>query len=375
MARGQHVRTTRLRTFLIGVGVVLGVLLLGGAAFAYAGIRYERTHADRILPGVSVADVDVGGMTRAEAKQAVKEEAVGVLRSDITISVEGQHWITNPAQLGRRALISQAVAQAMSAGDGMGTLDRAWHRLRNDPVDVEVPLTYRTVGDSIDALVGKIAKSAYRPPRNASIGITQDANDVVFIRAKPGAKVDQSVASEAIHEAVDAGRSSVRLKSRPVDPKVTAANLGANIVVRVDQNRLYLYDGFSVVRTWPVATAKPGYETPTGVWNIWDMRKDPTWYNPALDGWGADLPAVVPGGPTAPMGTRAIYIDAPGLIRVHGTPDDASIGRYASHGCIRMHNSDVEALFELVDVGQHVVIVGHRPAGASYWDTPGNADI
>jgi lipoprotein-anchoring transpeptidase ErfK/SrfK len=375
MARGQHVRTTRLRTFLIGVGVVLGVLLLGGAAFAYAGIRYERTHADRILPGVSVADVDVGGMTRAEAKQAVKEEAVGVLRSDITISVEGQHWITNPAQLGRRALISQAVAQAMSAGDGMGTLDRAWHRLRNDPVDVEVPLTYRTVGDSIDALVGKIAKSAYRPPRNASIGITQDANDVVFIRAKPGAKVDQSVASEAIHEAVDAGRSSVRLTSRPVDPKVTAANLGANIVVRVDQNRLYLYDGFSVVRTWPVATAKPGYETPTGVWNIWDMRKDPTWYNPALDGWGADLPAVVPGGPTAPMGTRAIYIDAPGLIRVHGTPDDASIGRYASHGCIRMHNSDVEALFELVDVGQHVVIVGHRPAGASYWDTPGNADI
>jgi lipoprotein-anchoring transpeptidase ErfK/SrfK len=75
------------------------------------------------------------------------------------------------------------------------------------------------------------------------------------------------------------------------------------------------------------------------------------------------------------MGTRAIYIDAPGLIRVHGTTDDSSIGRYASHGCIRMHNEEVEALFEEVPVGSHVVIVGHRPPWAQEWDTPTRSDI
>ena len=67
-------------------------------------------------------------------------------------------------------------------------------------------------------------------------------------------------------------------------------------------------------------------------------RSNPTWHNPAVNGWGSGEPAVIPGGPGNPMGPRAIYITAPGLIRIHGTSDEASIGRYASHGCIRMHN-------------------------------------
>ena len=108
-----------------------------------------------------------------------------------------------------------------------------------------------------------------------------------------------------------------------------------------------------MIRTFGVATAKPGYTTPEGDWKVTRKAVNPTWYNPALDSWGADLPAVVPGGPTAPMGTRAIYIDeAPGLIRIHGTPSDDSIGRYASHGCIRMHNSEIEQLYPMVPVGR-----------------------
>ena len=69
------------------------------------------------------------------------------------------------------------------------------------------------------------------------------------------------------------------------------------IVVRVDENKLYLYDGFEVIRTWSVATAMPGWITPQGDWNLYRKAVNPTWYNPALDSWGADLPAVVPGGP------------------------------------------------------------------------------
>ena len=65
----------------------------------------------------------------------------------------------------------------------------------------------------------------------------------------------------------------------------------------------------------------------------------------------------------------------PGLIRIHGTPSDDSIGRYASHGCIRMHNSDVEALYPLVPVGTNVIIVGYRPSWAQEWDTPASLDI
>ena len=101
----------------------------------------------------------------------------------------------------------------------------------------------------------------------------------------------------------------------------------------------YLYDALKVVRSYPVATAADGYVTPVGTWEIVDKRENPTWYNPALDTWGADLPAVIPPGPGNPLGTRALYLNAPG-IRIHGTYSTDSIGTYASHGCVRMFLED-----------------------------------
>ena len=188
--------------------------------------------------------------------------------------------------------------------------------------------------------------------------------------------IDEAYEADAnLEEAITEGRTRLRLHSRTLEPKHTVATMGRTIVVRLDQNRLYLYDGFDVIRTFTVATAKPGFTTPSGVWNIYDKAENPTWHNPALDSWGADLPAVIPGGPGNPMGTRAIYIDAPGLIRIHGTTDDSSIGRYASHGCIRMHNSEIEQLYPMIDIGEHVIIVGSRPAGAAYWSVPAASDI
>jgi L,D-transpeptidase ErfK/SrfK len=68
------------------------------------------------------------------------------------------------------------------------------------------------------------------------------------------------------------------------------------------------------------------------------------------------MPRSIPGGPNGPLGTRALYLDAPG-IRIHGTPNPGSIGTYASHGCIRMLMSDVEELYEIVDVDTQVLII------------------
>jgi lipoprotein-anchoring transpeptidase ErfK/SrfK len=263
----------------------------------------------------------------------------------------------------------------MQVGRSLGTFDRFWHRFRDEPMNVDVDLTYVTKGDGIDALVSRIAKDVYVPPSPATIGINDDATGVAFHHAKPGEKLDVAAASAAVADAVDGGVSALRLDTRPVPAKVTEATLGKTIVVWVNRNQLELYDGFEVEKTWSVATAKPGWTTPVGDWRIWDKRENPEWHNPALDSWGAGLPAVVPGGPGNPMGTRAIYIDAPGLIRIHGTTDPSSIGRYASHGCIRMHNEEIEDLFERIDVGDHVIVVGYRPAGADYWDTPTPSDI
>ena len=353
--------------------VAVGLLAAGGGA--YAAYRYEQARADRILPGVRVAGVDVGGLTRAEAQRAVKAQTSKTLKAQLAIHVGDTRWIVTPSELGRRADIESAVDAALASSRSMGTFDRFWHRFRDEPVNVSIDVEYATKGDAVEELVARIAKDVWVPPTPASMGINDDATDIVTHRARPGEKLDVARATETVSQAIVDGRSSLRLPTRIVRPKLTAATMGKTIVVWVDRNKLELYDGFEVEEMWDVATAKPGWTTPVGVWNIWDKRENPAWYNPALDSWGAGLPAVVPGGPGNPMGTRAIYIDAPGLIRIHGTTDPSSVGRYASHGCIRMHNEQIEDLFERIEVGDNVIIVGHRPAGAAYWDTPAASDI
>jgi lipoprotein-anchoring transpeptidase ErfK/SrfK len=136
---------------------------------------------------------------------------------------------------------------------------------------------------------------------------------------------------------------------------VTDDKLGATIVINKESNQLSLYQGFDLDRTYSVATAMAPYETPSGTWTIINKAENPTWTNPAPDTWGAGLPATIPPGPGNPLGTRALYLNAPG-IRIHGTYDSGSIGTHASHGCIRMNISDVEEMYPLVPIGSTVLI-------------------
>ena len=95
----------------------------------------------------------------------------------------------------------------------------------------------------------------------------------------------------------------------------------------------------------------------------------PTWVNPDPDGWGADMPEVIPPGPDNPLGTRALNWSAP-AIRFHGTSADYSIGYNASHGCVRLHMSDVEQLYELVDVGTPIVSMNYGTVKPLYASSP-----
>jgi hypothetical protein len=372
MARGRHeVRAGRTRWPLI-VGLAAGVLVLALSGAAYAAYRYDQANADRILPGTRVAGVDLSEMTRAEAIAAVRARARLDLDREIVVFVEGERFTTTARQLGRRAWVGRAVDEAMKASERLGWVERAWRRFRDDPLDVDLALSLG--GDrGVKGFVRRTARAVSVDPRDASIVIGKDGG-LAFRRSKPGAALDARRSERLLSEALGDGSSIVRLSVHPVAAKINPRTMGPTIVVHVDTNRLDLYEGFEVTHSWDVATAKPGYVTPVGEWSLYQKRENPTWHNPALDSWGAGLPAVVPGGPGNPMGTRALYITAPGLIRIHGTTSPDSIGRYASHGCIRMHNEQVEELYDLVPVGTKVIILGARPSWASEGDFPDTPD-
>ncbi len=138
-------------------------------------------------------------------------------------------------------------------------------------------------------------------------------------------------------------------------PSVTAAAYHEVLVLHQSDHRLELYRDGTRTHSWVVATGTGEYPTPLGRYEVTLKRYLPTWVNPSPDGWGSALPASIGPGPGNPLGVRALNWSAPGAIRFHGTEAVESLGTDASHGCVRMSNADVTALYDLVDVGAVIV--------------------
>jgi lipoprotein-anchoring transpeptidase ErfK/SrfK len=109
-----------------------------------------------------------------------------------------------------------------------------------------------------------------------------------------------------------------------------------------------------VKRRFGVATGQASYPTPLGSFEIVRMQRNPWWIPPDSDWAKNEKP--VPPGPGNPLGTRWMGLDSPG-VGIHGTPDAASIGYSASHGCIRMLVPEAEWLFERVELDTPVYIL------------------
>lgn len=341
------------RSVRIGVFALAGLLVVGSGG-AYAAFRYEQAQADRILPGVVISGVDVGEMTREEAVAAVDAAVRDELEREIEVSARGRTWHVKPSELGVTAEVSERVDAALAIAKEMSWTERAFHRFFDRPLGTSLDVPVGGTGPELKRFLRVVDEAITVSASNASIELLD--GELVAQKPRFGVGLDRAGAAKELRRAVRRGTDTATLPVRKTEPKVTAEELGETIVVRISENRLYVYDGLKVTKTYDVATGEAGYPTPRGTWNIWDKRENPTWVNPAPDGWGKDLPAVIGPGPGNPLGTHALYLDAPG-IRIHGTYNEASIGTYASHGCIRMTLADSKELFGMIDIGTQVLIV------------------
>jgi len=133
-------------------------------------------------------------------------------------------------------------------------------------------------------------------------------------------------------------------------PAADDASLRRRIVVSIPDRKLALVEGGRVVKIYPTAVGAPVSPTPSGTFTIVQRIPDPTWYGPGV---------VVGPGKDNPLGPRWIGLSRKSF-GIHGTNNPRSIGRRASHGCVRMRNSDVKDLFERVAVGDVVELHGER---------------
>jgi len=136
------------------------------------------------------------------------------------------------------------------------------------------------------------------------------------------------------------------------------------VIVSLPDRKLALIEKGQVKKVYSVAVGKDSTPSPTGTFKIVNRLTNPTYYHPGI---------VVAPGAQNPVGTRWIGLNQKGY-GIHGTNAPKSIGKAASHGCIRMSKKDLEEFFEMVRPGDVVEIRGERDIQtAALFGTPAQA--
>jgi lipoprotein-anchoring transpeptidase ErfK/SrfK len=320
------------------IGVVLSLAL--GASLARADTTptttTETTTTSEVpatVPtGVVLGGVPVGGLSAADAEQAVLTR----FSRPVQLRIGKVRFAVDPGSLGVTLAADTAVEKALTAGP-----------------DTVLGLRATVDRERVTSYVVKLGARFDREPVAARL-LLRDFRPIVT-KSVTGRTILQRrtvdlIASELAHGT----RAPITVPAKIRQPSATDTSIGPVIVIRRASNLLTLYTGMHFVRQFHVATGQAAYPTPLGEFQIKVMWKNPWWYPPP-DPWAAGEKPTPPG-PGNPLGTRWMGLSAPG-VGIHGTPNSASIGYSLSHGCIRMLIPQAEWLFDHVRIGTPVYIV------------------
>ena len=287
---------------------------------------------ERIARGVTIGGVYVGGLEPDVAEDVVRT----AFDAPLVLLVRDHRVSVAPNRLGAHAYANAAVAHARSADPGTA-----------------IHLTVVVRRAAVRAYANRLAAVFARKEVDAQVAL-QGLRPVIT-PGHEGLAVKRLKTVSTIVRALQRNqRGPVVVPSLLLPQKRTENDFGSVIVIRRSSNQLFLYRGVKYWRHFGVATGQAAYPTPLGRFDIVVKWRNPWWYPPPSP-WAQGLHPVPPG-PGNPLGTRWMGLSTPG-VGIHGTPDSASIGYSASHGCIRMYIPNAEWLFDHVEVGTPVFIV------------------
>ena len=282
---------------------------------------------------VKVGGLKLGGMPVEQARAALSWS----YNRPVRFVFYGHRWRIRPEKLGASVDVQKTIARALKASPG-----------ENVPLTVSIDRARLTqYSRGLDHWLSI-------PAQDATATLTGNLTPAIHA-GKPGLAIHTVATRKRIETALQlASRQLVRPAAETVAPQVTPNDFGPVVVIYRGSNRMHVYNATHPWRVLSVATGQSIYPTPLGNWHVADMQRNP-WWRPPDSPWAKGLKPIPPG-PGNPLGTRWMGLDAAG-VGMHGTPDDASIGYSASHGCIRMHIPDAEWLFNHVHIGTPVFIV------------------
>lgn len=129
------------------------------------------------------------------------------------------------------------------------------------------------------------------------------------------------------------------------------------LVINIPEMRLFDYTSGQTPEVFSAAIGDPEDQTPVGRWKVGQKRTDPIWNVPrSIREERPELPRQVAPGPKNPLGDRWMTLGTSSY-GIHGTNVRWSIGRQATHGCVRLYNDDMRRLFDTTPQGTPVHIV------------------
>jgi L,D-transpeptidase catalytic domain/Putative peptidoglycan binding domain len=338
------------RRLLIATGLVLslsGVAVTAGGAYAYF---WDRSNADLIASGITIAGIDVGGLHAAQARAVLDATLVRPLQRPLRVEHDNQSFVIRPANAGLRVDVAHMVDAAVRLSRAGGIGDRVLRTVRRQRVDESIPLRAALSNASLGIFVDRVALVVGRPAQAARV--VPGPTKLRIVPSRDGLAVRRALLRRALVTSLlsPSERRTVEVPTRVVQPRWTTASLAKRyptfIVVSRETFTLRLFKHLKLARTYRIAVGQAGLETPSGLYEINNKQVNPSWHVP-LSAWAGDLAGrIIPPGPADPIKSRWMgFWDGAGI---HGTDQESSIGSAASHGCIRMTIPDVEALYPLV---------------------------
>ncbi len=165
----------------------------------------------------------------------------------------------------------------------------------------------------------------------------------------------------AAEDSVTAGLASL--------PQDLRSNSRRHVVMLRGRRRVFLLDNGRLRNAFPVAIGMPGWETPTGRFEVLQKIPNPVWVHPVsgdrVEEQGVNNPLGSHWiafhrdcrGRDAHDGDAWITIKGCTTTGFHGTPHRWTVGRAVSHGCVRLYNEDVRALYRQVSLGTQVTVL------------------
>ncbi len=346
-----------MKRLLLPVTAVIAVLaVLAAAAIAWADHRAS----ERLAEGVSVAGVDVGGMTRSEALVRLGARIGEPAARAARVRVDGRTFTISATRAGVHVDLAGAVRRAHEASRAASLPSRGWRELTGGRLRHDEPAPVTVDRAALRSFVGSIHAAVARKPVDATLDLALDR--VSATPAKEGRRLggrEDLVARLAGALTDPGGERSLRASVVPVPPTVTEEQLWdarpVAVTVSRDGKRARVFRRGELVKTYRVAVGEPKYPTPTGTFSVQSKQIDPIWNVPDSE-WAGDLAGkTIPGGdPKNPLIAR--WIGFNGSVGFHGTKSVDSIGTAASHGCVRMRKADVIDLYRRVEVGTPVLV-------------------